>query len=123
MIDIAAVLGFGFLGACLRHVLSAVISSRIGGSFPSGIFVVNMTGSFALGLLTGLAVKEAWPAWVATGLGVGAIGAYTTYSTWANDSVNLWRNGRRVSAVVNVAGSIVLGVTLATLGIAVANVL
>jgi fluoride exporter len=117
----AAILGFGFLGACLRHVVSTAVTLRTGWAFPAGIFIVNLSGSFALGLLTGLAVTRAWPDWLTMGLGVGAIGAYTTYSTWANDSVNLWRDGLRAAFVVNMVVSVALGVAAAAAGIAIGS--
>jgi len=114
-----AVLGFGFVGAILRYVLSAAVTVRTEGWFPLGIFIVNLSGAFLLGLVAGLAERHGWPSWLSTGVGTGGIGAYTTYSTWANDSVNLWRDGHRVGLVANLVGSVAPGVALAALGMTV----
>jgi CrcB protein len=117
MLALAVVVG-GFLGACCRHALAATIQGRTRAWFPVGIFVVNLTGAYTLGLVTGLALRQAWPAWLTAGVGTGAIGAYTTYSTWANDAVNLWREGRWYGGVLNLVGSIAPGVALAAFGLA-----
>lgn len=118
MLEVAAIVAFGFAGACLRRAVAGFMTSRAGSRFPVGILVVNLSGSFALGLLTGVAARESWPGWLVGGLGVGAIGAYTTYSTWANDSVSMWGGGLRRASVVNLAGSLLAGVAVAALGIA-----
>jgi len=114
---VLAVLGFGIVGAVLRYLLSTVVTMRTEWWFPLGIFIVNLSGAFLLGFVAGLAARQGWPGWLTTGVGTGGIGAYTTYSTWANDSVNLWRDGHRVGLVVNLVGSVAPGVALAALGV------
>lgn len=115
MVPLAVLVG-GFLGACCRHALATGIQSRTRAWFPVGILVVNLTGAFLLGLVTGIALRQGWATWITAGVGTGAIGAYTTYSTWANDSVNLWRSGRWYGLVLNLVGSVAPGVALAALG-------
>lgn len=121
VIVVLAVLGFGIVGAVLRYLLSTVVTMRTEWWFPLGIFIVNLSGAFLLGLVAGLAPRQGWPSWLATGVGTGGIGAYTTYSTWANDSVNLWRSEHRVGLVVNLVGSVAPGVALAALGVVVGS--
>ena len=120
MVVLAVIVG-GFIGACLRHVLSSVLQAYTRSWFPIGIFVVNLTGALLLGVVTGLASRQRWPPWLVTGVGTGAIGAYTTYSTWANDSINLWRSGRPHGLALNLLGSVIPGVALASLGLAVGS--
>lgn len=68
----------GGLGAVARFGADAAVTARVRGSFPWGILVVNLTGSFALGMLVGLAV-DTDALFVA---GTGFLGGYTTFSTW-----------------------------------------
>jgi fluoride exporter len=96
-----------------RQVLFSAVQERAGTRFPVGILVVNLSGAFALGLLYGLDVGSRWPDWLTTGTQTGLIGAYTTYSTWAVDSLALTRGGAGRSAVVNLVGSLAAGVLLA----------
>jgi CrcB protein len=76
-----------------------------------------------LGLLFGLDVTKEWPHWLATGVQTGFIGAYTTYSTWAVDSLTLARGGSPRLAVLNLAGSMLAGVLLAWGGASLGSVL
>jgi CrcB protein len=108
-----AVLAGGFAGAVARQVLFSALQERVGTRFPVGILVVNLSGAFVLGLLYGLDIGSRWPDWLATGAQTGLIGAYTTYSTWAVDSLALTRGGAARSAVVNLLGSLAAGVLLA----------
>ncbi len=116
MSALLAVLAGGVLGAIARQELFSALQKRARTRFPVGILVVNLTGAFALGLLFGLGADSHWPHWLATGVQVGVIGAYTTYSTWAVDSLALARGGARREAVLNLAGSLLAGVLLAWAG-------
>ena len=108
----AAVAGVGGLGACARFLLDAAVSRRAGRDFPLGTLVVNLSGAFALGLLTGLAL---------TGnalliAGTATIGSFTTFSTWMLESQRLAEDGELPAAAVNMAFSLVAGVGAAALG-------
>jgi CrcB protein len=81
---------------------------------PWGTVVVNVTGSFLLGLLTTTAPP------LVTVLGVGALGAYTTFSSFARDTVALWEQ-RPVRAVAYVALTLTLGVAAAATGVALTS--
>lgn len=112
MIILLAVLVGGFVGAITRQKAFSALQERAHTRFPVGILVVNLSGAFVLGLLFGLDVKGHWPDWLATGVQIGIIGAYTTYSTWAVDSLALARGGARRQAALNLAGSMLAGVLL-----------
>jgi fluoride exporter len=116
VITLLAVLAGGFAGAVARQGLSSRLQNRAGTRFPVGILIVNLSGAFLLGLLYGLDVAGHWPDWLATGVQTGIIGAYTTYSTWAVDSLKLIRDGVPRWAVVNLVGSLAVGVLLAWAG-------
>jgi CrcB protein len=123
MMTLLAVLVGGFAGAIARQEGFTAIQERASTRFPVGILAVNLSGAFVLGLLAGLGVSSAWPHWVATGVQAGFIGAYTTYSTWAVDSLTLARDGTLRLAVLNLAGSMLAGVLLAWGGASLGSVL
>jgi CrcB protein len=112
MTTLLAILVGGFAGAVARHLASSSLQDRAGTRFPVGILAVNLSGAFVLGLLHGLRVDGSWPHWLAIGVQAGLIGAYTTYSTWAVDSLSLARGGAPRAATVNLAGSLLAGVLL-----------
>lgn len=116
-----AVLVGGLAGAVARQELFRALQERAGTRFPVGILAVNLSGAFLLGLLYGLDIAGSWPDWLAIGAQTGLIGAYTTYSTWAVDSLALIRDGAARSAVVNLAGSLAAGVPLAWGGASVGS--
>jgi CrcB protein len=112
----------GAAGALLRYEVELRVRRRLGPAFPYGTLLINVTGSFALGLVTGLAEHHGVRTAVVTVVGTGLLGAYTTFSTFALDSVGLAERGRRRAAAVNVGVSIVLGLGAAALGLAVGHV-
>ncbi len=122
MSALLAVLAGGLLGAVARQEFFSALQKRAKTRFPVGILVVNLSGAFILGLLFGLGADSHWPHWLAIGLQTGVIGAYTTYSTWAVDSLALARGGARRLAVVNLAGSLLAGVLLAWAGASLGSV-
>jgi len=102
----------GGAGAVARFLVDRVVSRRLPGDFPSGIFVVNVSGALLLGLLGGLAVN----ATAARLIGVAFLGGYTTFSTWMLQTALLAEERRAWPAVANIVGSLVAGVAAAALG-------
>ncbi|MFJ4172966.1 fluoride efflux transporter FluC [Microbacterium sp. NPDC089696] len=100
----------GGVGAVLRYALDVAVGSLVGRRFPWGILVVNLTGSFALGLVATALPDQAFL------LGAGLLGGYTTFSTAMLDTVALWRDGERAASVFNAVGMLVLGLVAAGLG-------
>ena len=71
------------LGANARFILGGWVADRLGAAFPYGTLLINLTGSFLLGLvLAVVAERPDAPIWLRTGLAVGLIGSYTTFSTF-----------------------------------------
>ena len=103
----------GGLGAASRFALDSWIKALTGGKFPWGIAIVNLTGSFALGILAGLALAEPAAAILATGF----LGGYTTFSTASVDSVRLLQERRYGAALANGPGLIAAAAAVALLGI------
>ena len=95
----AGVALLGGLGAVLRYVIDAAVTARTSKLLPWGIFLVNLSGAFALGLLDGRS----------TVVGLGLLGAYTTFSTWMLQAHVLLRDGRGRLAATYVAASLIAG--------------
>jgi CrcB protein len=107
-----AVAAVGGAAAIARFAVDRSVGRRFGGAFPYGTLVVNLSGSFLLGLVTGLALSTD----AALIVGTAAIGTYTTFSTWMFETDRLAESGALRAAAVNLAVSIVFGVALAALG-------
>jgi CrcB protein len=101
----------GAAGAVARYLVDLAVLERFGGAFPLGILLVNLSGSFVLGLLAALIVdRGVLPAELRAPLLVGFLGAYTTFSTLMLDSWRLIDDGLPALGLLNLVGSVVLGV-------------
>jgi fluoride exporter len=110
----------GAIGAVSRYLVDGWIQGRVSGALPWGTFVINVSGSFILGLVTGLALYHGLGRLPATAIGAGFCGAFTTFSTFSYESVRLLERGAVVPAATNSIGSVVVG--LAAAGVALALV-
>ena len=108
------------IGAPLRYLVDGAIGDRTGDVFPWGTFVINTTGSLLFGFLTGLALYHAFPKAPRLVLGTGFCGAYTTFSTFTFETVELIEEGAVNEAVRNAFGTLVVGAAAAALGLALA---
>lgn len=108
----------GFFGAISRYLVDGWVSAASGGGFPWGTLVVNVTGSFVLGLLFAASVERGvLPAEIRAPVLVGFIGAYTTFSTFTLETWRLVEAGSYVLAVANIGGSLVLGLGAVVAGL------
>jgi CrcB protein len=105
----------GAAGALCRLGANNLIGTR---PFPAATLAVNVVGCFALGLVSVWGAARMSPE-VVTMLGVGFLGAFTTFSTFALDAVSLGSEGQAGLAVVYVAASVALGLVAAAGGQAV----
>ena len=114
----------GILGANARYLLGTWIAQRYGTSFPYGTLVINVSGSFVIGLFLTLIAERfvLHPNWRLF-FAVGFLGAYTTFSTFSYESVVLLQNGAWRLGLVNMVGSVVLGPIAVVIGMAVARLL
>lgn len=116
----------GGAGAVTRFVADGAIARHNRWRVPLGTFVINVTGSFLLGLLTGLFVlspADSSGATLKAVLGTGFCGGYTTFSTASVESVRLWLAEGRATGVGYAATTLVLGVVAAAAGIGVGQLL
>ncbi len=113
----------GGVGSALRFVIDGLIRARFATAAPTGVVTINITGSFLLGLITGLAlagsVTEEWRLVLCTGL----LGGYTTFSTASLDTVRLLRRRRILAGVLHGLGTLVACVAAGGLGLVLAGLL
>lgn len=120
---IGLVLLGGTLGTAAREGLTLTVPSI--GSFPLAIFVINVAGSFALGLLLETLVAAGSGPDRARSIrlfaGTGFLGGFTTYSALASGTESLLRAGDGGTAIVYAVGTLLLGLAAAGAGVAVAG--
>jgi CrcB protein len=107
------------VGGVSRYLLGGLIQRYAGGTFPLGTLVINVTGSFLLGLLYRYAADSAaiTPE-VRAMLTIGLCGGYTTFSTFSYETVRLIEDGEGLRALAYVALSLALAIGGTVLGIA-----
>lgn len=102
----------GGVGAVARFAVDSMVGRRASTEFPLGTFVINMTGSFVLGVLTAATFGSATLFIVGTGF----LGSYTTFSTWIFESEQLVADGEYALAGANLALSAIVGFGFALAG-------
>lgn len=111
----------GTLGVLSRYYLQAWILERTGPSIIA-LFVINVSGAFAIGLVTTLAVERSlMNADTRLFLTTGFLGGYTTFSSWMFESIQLVEAGNLVRAATNLLGSMIAGLVGVYLGIVIAR--
>ena len=92
----------GFLGAITRYVVGLTTLRYLSVGFPYATLIVNVTGSFCLGLLVAAGLKEVISERTLLFAGVGFLGAYTTFSTFSVEVLWLFKEGHHTYAVINI---------------------
>ena len=124
MIPVLLIGAGGFLGAIARYLVDGRIATYAGGAFPWGTFAINVSGSFAVGLLFALMIDRAVLAPELRGpLMIGFLGSYTTFSTLALESWRMVEDGAWLYATVNLGGSMVIGLVAVIAGVALGRLI
>lgn len=110
----------GAFGAVTRYAIGRAVGVT---RFPWVTLAINVSGSFLLALLLTIVTHRRLSADLATALSVGFLGAYTTFSTMAWETLDLGRNGREVTAALYLAASITAGLVAAGCGHALGRAL
>lgn len=107
----------GALGAVSRYAVDRAVSAAFGQTTVLGIFLINLSGSFLLGLFVGAsAARGGWSAEARLLVAVGFLGSYTTFSTLMLAGVQSAESGELGRAALNVAGSVAAGLAAAFAG-------
>jgi fluoride exporter len=107
---IAAIAIAGAAGALARYGLSGAVQRFFPVGFPGGTLMVNIIGCFLIGILAALSLDRlSGNPLVRTALVVGFLGAFTTFSAFGYETLNLLRDGAMGHALLNVSLSILLG--------------
>jgi fluoride exporter len=119
VLQVLAIAGGGALGALARFWLSAEVYRLLGRGFPWGTLVVNVLGSFLIGVLFVLFLERstAGPE-VRSAVLVGFLGAFTTFSTFSLETLNLIEAGQLARAFLNMVGSVAACLAACWLGLA-----
>jgi CrcB protein len=117
---IPAILLAGAFGALARTLINDAIVQRVASDFPYGILIINLIGSFVLGLLTGMAMYHGLSADALIVTGTGICGGFTTWSTSIWESLQLLRLRLFRQSVLYTVGGLALGVGVAAAGLGLA---
>jgi fluoride exporter len=105
------------LGGGARALVATAIAERVLGKFPWGTFIVNLSGCFAIGVAMTLLTERYHPnPYWRLFLVVGFLGGYTTFSSFEYENVAAVRTGDMLIALINMAGSLLLGYVAVWLG-------
>jgi CrcB protein len=113
----------GFFGAIARFLVARASASLLGVAFPYGTFLINVSGSFLLGMVATLVGERFIPAsdQVRLVFAIGFLGAYTTFSTFEFETQALFEDGSWLLALTNIFGSLFLGLVAVWAGVEVAK--
>ncbi len=113
----------GFIGANARYIVSGWVQQKWGASFPYGTFIINVTGCFILGIFATLTQYFLWHENWRLLVAIGFVGAYTTFSTFEYETLQLVAQGTWPRAALNIIGSVLCGFAAAQLGVITARLL
>ena len=124
MVRYIAIIAGGGIGAAVRFALGSWIGQRWGRSFPLGTFVINVSGSFLIGLFMTLMIDRFTenPVWRLF-LIVGVLGGYTTFSSFEYETGRLVTDGEYLYATLNAVLSVVVGFAALKTGEVLAKIL
>jgi fluoride exporter len=111
-----AIAVMGAAGALLRYVLGTQIG-RFNLRFPLGTFIINITGSLFLGWFSTYVARHNVSDTTRLAIGVGFVGAYTTFSTFMFESNRLAEEGARLEAIVYILSSLIVGLIAVRAGV------
>jgi CrcB protein len=111
-------------GANLRYWVGGWAANRFGAAFPYGTLIINLTGSFLIGLFLTLATERFLidPRWRLI-VAIGFLGGYTTFSSYTYESMNLLLKGETWLGLLDLLGSSIFGAIAVTAGIILARII
>ncbi len=114
----------GAIGALSRWGLGKSVHSLMGNGFPYGTLTVNVVGCFLIGLIMPMGVfNEKIPVIWRTAATVGFLGAFTTFSAFSYETIQLIHNDAWMAAAINITANVLLGLTATAAGVAISKTL
>lgn len=113
----------GALGASIRYLLGLWIAARVGPDFPWGTFIINVSGSFLIGVALGLVSEGYLSAEMRLFVAVGILGGYTTFSTFSYETLELLADGTMRAFLFNALGQLAAGLVAVYLGLSLSRLL
>lgn len=107
----------GAVGAVLRYIVAGIPYRFLDPVFPYGTLLVNLTGAYIIGILFALSERIEIPSDIRFLVLIGILGAFTTFSTFAIETTNLFRDKEIIPALVNLLVTNFAGILLVYLGI------
>lgn len=120
MLELIAVAAGGALGASFRYLVCIFAQRAWGGQFPYGTLAVNILGGFLIGALAG---GQQMHPWLRTGLVVGVLGGFTTFSAFSWDTISLASAAGTRHALFNILANVLLAVMAAWAGMSARSAL
>jgi fluoride exporter len=113
----------GSLGACTRFLLGSFVNEKGKrlSPFPIGTWIINISGSFILGVMAHLYQNGIMSEWVWYFGGIGFCGAYTTFSTFGYEVISLIHRNKPGLAFLYIASSVILGIVSSAIGYIIFN--
>ncbi|MCE1196903.1 fluoride efflux transporter CrcB [bacterium] len=121
MKDLLAIMLGGGIGSVCRYLVSTALNRRFGGSFAWGTMTVNLLGCLLIGFLVGLVDRSILPKEYRLILVTGFLGGFTTFSSFALESVGMFRERAIGAGILNVGVNVVLGFALTIVGLVLAG--
>ena len=113
---------FGAIGTLARYGLGGVVQVKMGGAFPYGTLLINLTGCFFLGLIGQATLNRMIISpELRMAIAVGFFGGYTTFSSFGWEAAKMLEAGEWLRATTYVAASVVFGLLLSVAGIRLAS--
>ena len=123
MYKIILLLAGGGIGTVARYVVSDYTHKYYLGSFPLGTLAVNIIGSFIIGILWGMFDMQNLSHGLRAFLFIGILGGFTTFSSYAIESYNMFRDGDTKLAMLNILANNVLSIGMVIIGLMVSSAL
>jgi fluoride exporter len=123
MLDLLLVMLGGALGSLARYGVGLGVAQIFGSTFPLGTLIINISGSFLLGILVSLSGPMAISSGTRLFLATGLCGGFTTFSTFSVETLNLMEKGSYGLALVYLLGNLMGGILAAWVGFVLARAL
>ena len=114
----------GAIGALARFAVGSYVGNRMGARFPYGTMLINLSGSFLIGMvMTIIAERASVNRNLVYLVPIGFIGAYTTFSTFEFETLRLVQDGQMFAAFTNIGLSVLVGFAMVWLGVVAGRML